>query len=436
MSEMPAAARPIRRRVITEEIHEGPPRATAYVCEAASCMSAQAHDITLRLGERAAEAGLGDVEIKRVGCLGLCAAGPLVEIAETGELFERVSPDDVEPVIAALEAVTPDATRRAQGPFFEKQVRVATENFGRVDPESLDDYIAARRLRGPPARPLRDDLGRGPRGDHPQRPARPRRRRLPDRPEVDHRGQGPGHPEVRRLQRRRGRPGRVHGPQRPRERPVPDPRGDGHRRLRGPRHRGLRLLPRGVPARGQPPAHGDPARPAGRLAGRRHQRHVLHLRHPDPPRRGRLRLRRGDGAHRLDRGQARHPAPAAAVPGGPGPVGQPHAHQQRRDVRQRAGDHPQGRGLVRRPRPGKEHGHEGLRPRRPRRQHRPRRGPDGDDPPRDHLRHRRRDHRRAALQGRPDRRPVRRLHPRRAPRHARRRTSRSSSSARSWARAA
>jgi bidirectional [NiFe] hydrogenase diaphorase subunit len=142
VSEMPAAARPVRRRVITEEVHEGPPRATAYVCEAASCMSAQAHDITLRLGERAGELGLTDVQVKRVGCLGLCAAGPLVEIAETGELFERVSPDDVEPVIGALKAVTPEDTRSPQGPFFEMQERVATENFGRVDPESLDDYVA------------------------------------------------------------------------------------------------------------------------------------------------------------------------------------------------------------------------------------------------------------------------------------------------------
>ena len=76
MSEMPAAARPIRRRVITEEVHEGPARASAYVCEAASCMSAQSHEITVRLGELVGEAGLGDVVVKRVGCLGLCAAGP------------------------------------------------------------------------------------------------------------------------------------------------------------------------------------------------------------------------------------------------------------------------------------------------------------------------------------------------------------------------
>ncbi len=141
MSEMPAAGRPSRRRVITEEITEEAARATAYVCEAASCLSLQSHDITVRLGELAAESGLTDVEIKRVGCLGLCAAGPLVEIAETGRLFERVRPDAVEPVVEALRVVKETDGREPQAPFFERQLRVATENFGRVDPESLDDYV-------------------------------------------------------------------------------------------------------------------------------------------------------------------------------------------------------------------------------------------------------------------------------------------------------
>ena len=87
MSEMPAAARPVRRRVITAEVEEAPARATAFVCEAASCLSDGSGDVTRRLVERATQAGLADVEIKRVGCLGLCAAGPLVEIAETARLF-------------------------------------------------------------------------------------------------------------------------------------------------------------------------------------------------------------------------------------------------------------------------------------------------------------------------------------------------------------
>ncbi len=140
MSDNAAAASPKRHRTITIDEQAGPPRATARVCEAASCVSGNSSDITARLAELTE--GKDDILIKRVGCLGLCAAGPLIEIAETGELFEHISPDDVGPVVAALEEVKPDAERQPQGPFFEKQVRVATENLGRIDPESLDDYLS------------------------------------------------------------------------------------------------------------------------------------------------------------------------------------------------------------------------------------------------------------------------------------------------------
>jgi bidirectional [NiFe] hydrogenase diaphorase subunit len=95
----------------------------------------------VRLGERAAAAGLTDVVIKRVGCLGLCAAGPLVEINETGQLFKQVTPDNVDDILTALKNAKRTDTRQPQGPFFEKQLRVVTENLGRIDPESLDDYV-------------------------------------------------------------------------------------------------------------------------------------------------------------------------------------------------------------------------------------------------------------------------------------------------------
>ncbi len=141
-AEQSAAARPPRRRPATEVVAEGPARASAFVCEAASCASAQAREITQRLVESVTDAGITDVTVKRVGCLGLCAAGPLVEIPETGRLFGKVTPETVGPIVEALRTLEPDSPRVPQGPFFEKQLRVATENFGRVDPESLDDYVA------------------------------------------------------------------------------------------------------------------------------------------------------------------------------------------------------------------------------------------------------------------------------------------------------
>jgi bidirectional [NiFe] hydrogenase diaphorase subunit len=121
----------------------GQVRATAYVCEAVSCLSAASHEILIGLGAQVAETNLTDVAVKRVGCLGLCAAGPLVRIPETGELFSQVRPDALQPIVDALAAVEPGGTRVTEPPFFERQVRIATENSGRIDPESLEDYVAA-----------------------------------------------------------------------------------------------------------------------------------------------------------------------------------------------------------------------------------------------------------------------------------------------------
>ncbi|HWD44377.1 MAG TPA: NuoF family protein [Actinomycetota bacterium] len=122
----------------------GTTHATANVCQAASCLAIGSEQVLEALAERVTEAGLDGLAVKRVGCLGLCAAGPLVEVTPSGELFERVGPDDTDEVVGALAAVTAAATPApGRAPFFARQVRVVTENSGRVDPENLDDYVAA-----------------------------------------------------------------------------------------------------------------------------------------------------------------------------------------------------------------------------------------------------------------------------------------------------
>jgi bidirectional [NiFe] hydrogenase diaphorase subunit len=135
-------ARPARRRRPRAPVLEGPARASAHVCQAASCLSAASDQIFDTLAEQVTGAGLGDVAVKRVGCLGLCAAGPLVEVPESGRLFERVRPDDLGELLGELQAVRPGTTPASPAPFFARQLRVATENSGRVDPEDLDDYRA------------------------------------------------------------------------------------------------------------------------------------------------------------------------------------------------------------------------------------------------------------------------------------------------------
>ena len=145
MTEEPKSAPPARpqRRRIDPVAPVGPVRASAYVCEAVSCLSTSSHEVLIGLGEQVAERGMTDVSIKRVGCLGLCAAGPLVQIPETGQLFRQVRPNELDAVVEALRAVAPGGERASEEPFFARQVRIATENSGRIDPESLEDYVEA-----------------------------------------------------------------------------------------------------------------------------------------------------------------------------------------------------------------------------------------------------------------------------------------------------
>ena len=106
------------------------------VCEAASSLALGADQLRQQL-RRVTPA---EVQVERVGCLGLCSAGPLVRSAPSGALAVRVGVDDVERLAAALRDL-PAADVPAR--FFALQKRVVTENFGRIDPENLGDYLAA-----------------------------------------------------------------------------------------------------------------------------------------------------------------------------------------------------------------------------------------------------------------------------------------------------
>ena len=142
MSEQAAPARPSRRR-LANLVPEGPVRATAAVCEAASCLSGRSGEVHTGLIEALGAAGVAGVAVKRVGCLGLCAAGPLVSVLETGALHRNVSPDDLTGLVESLATIEPAATRVEPDPFFARQVRIVTENLGRIDPESIEDCVAA-----------------------------------------------------------------------------------------------------------------------------------------------------------------------------------------------------------------------------------------------------------------------------------------------------
>lgn len=139
------SAAPARRHRQPEPLlPAGTVRASANICQAAGCLSMGSDRVFESLREAVVAGGLDDVAVRRVGCLGLCAAGPLVAVPEQGRLFERVdpSPEGVNKLVSSLSGATAGGRPVATNPFFSHQVKVVLERCGVVDPERLDDYVA------------------------------------------------------------------------------------------------------------------------------------------------------------------------------------------------------------------------------------------------------------------------------------------------------
>ena len=120
---------------------------TAKVCMAAGCLSSQSDGV-----KKALEEGVGKhgCQIKGVGCMGLCAQGPLVEVTSTVDdetesvMYQNVKPADAEEIIASLgEKPVERLKLDTNVPFFQRQVKIVLENSGEIDPERIEEYIAA-----------------------------------------------------------------------------------------------------------------------------------------------------------------------------------------------------------------------------------------------------------------------------------------------------
>ena len=82
----------------------------------------------------------------RTGCFGLCSDGPIIVIQPENIMYAKVQPEDVEEIweshIKRGKPVERLVSKNEKA-FFSKQQRIALKNCGRIDPENIDEYIAA-----------------------------------------------------------------------------------------------------------------------------------------------------------------------------------------------------------------------------------------------------------------------------------------------------
>lgn len=129
---------------------------TISVCDGSGCRSCACQSVAQAFKKELPAAGQ-KTELKSTGCLGLCGWGPVVLINPTGILYVHVTPQDVPEIIsqtinagktidrlAFTDPKTGKATPLVKDiPFLNKQSRQLLGKNGRIDPTSIDDYVAA-----------------------------------------------------------------------------------------------------------------------------------------------------------------------------------------------------------------------------------------------------------------------------------------------------
>ena len=89
----------------------------------------------------------GVCQVKGVGCLGLCSVGPLITVNDN--YCRNVAPEDAADIIDRLGDEPAERLHiPSSTPFFARQQKIVLENSGVIDPEKLEDYVAADGYQG------------------------------------------------------------------------------------------------------------------------------------------------------------------------------------------------------------------------------------------------------------------------------------------------
>ncbi|MBD2598109.1 NADH-quinone oxidoreductase subunit NuoF [Nostoc spongiaeforme FACHB-130] len=117
-------------------------------CTAAGCLSGNAEGVKHELEAGVKAEGLEkDVQVCGVGCMRLCCQGPLVQVDTPAgsKLYEKVTTQDAFAIIEALDGgKTHISEIDLSQPFFSYQKPIVLENSGKIDPEKIQAYIAAK----------------------------------------------------------------------------------------------------------------------------------------------------------------------------------------------------------------------------------------------------------------------------------------------------
>jgi bidirectional [NiFe] hydrogenase diaphorase subunit len=119
------------------------------VCTSTACLSAGSGAVKAALDAEVSERGLGHkIDVTCTGCMGPCSKGPLVRVEPRGNvptLYAGVASHHAGTIVAdhiGGGKVIEHLRLNEDIPFFARQTRVVLANAGKIDPDSLEDYVA------------------------------------------------------------------------------------------------------------------------------------------------------------------------------------------------------------------------------------------------------------------------------------------------------
>jgi NADH-quinone oxidoreductase subunit F len=128
------------------------------ICGGTGCRTSGNRDVVAAFRKEVERQSLAaKVEVKETGCMGFCEQGPVVVIRPEQVCYVRVTPEDAaeivsqtmvgKKIIERLLYTDPNTGENAvheyEIPFYKKQMRLITRDNGKIDPKSIEDYLAA-----------------------------------------------------------------------------------------------------------------------------------------------------------------------------------------------------------------------------------------------------------------------------------------------------
>ena len=128
------------------------------VCGGTGCTASDSLKLVKMLKESIKKHEItNEVEVVVTGCFGFCEKGPILKVYPDNVFYITVKPEDAEEIITEhvikgrkverLLYVEPNTKKRMEGqksiPFYKKQIRIALRNCGFINPEDINEYIAA-----------------------------------------------------------------------------------------------------------------------------------------------------------------------------------------------------------------------------------------------------------------------------------------------------